>query len=55
MSSKTFVLRFFLGESEAPLIGNDTGKLFSSLTDRARGSGELERSSSLIRRDGEPA
>jgi len=55
MSSRTFVLRFFLGEGEAPLMGDDVGKQFSSLTDRARGSGELKRSSSSICRDGERA
>jgi hypothetical protein len=50
------VVRCFLGDGEAPFTGEDRGKKFSSLIDVARGSGELEKSSSISKcRQGERA
>lgn len=61
-SSRILVVRRFLGDGvaalmgeEVGLVGDDLGKKFSSLIEVARGSGELEQSSLSRLRDTERA
>jgi hypothetical protein len=53
MSSSTVVVRRFLGEGVALLMGDDLRQLFSSLSEMARGSGELKMSSSSGSKEGD--